>query len=180
MSSSEWGEFFAEAGQYYVVGRFAAFAGLAPITGNLLHHAVEMFLKGGLSKKGLSLADLKKLGHNLPNIWTKFKTTFNDPALAQFDDAVRSLHDFEDIRYPDLIVAKGMQVAINITSQPTLLNSSRPEPAYALCLQNIDALVGELFRTVSANPAAFLSWRFHKPEAKKYLSEQNLVSSLIK
>jgi hypothetical protein len=89
-----------------------------------------MFLKGGLSKKGLSLADLKKLGHNLPNIWTKFKTTFNDPALVQFDDAIRSLHDFEDIRYPDLIVAKGMQVAINITSQRTLLNSSRPEPAY--------------------------------------------------
>jgi hypothetical protein len=38
MSSSEWEEFFKMAGQYYVVGRFAAFAGLIPITGNLLHH----------------------------------------------------------------------------------------------------------------------------------------------
>src|SRR5215472_12548869 len=155
MSSSEWEEFFATAGQYYVAGRFAAFAGLAPITGNLLHHAVEMFLKGGLSKKGLSLAALKKLSHNLPNIWTKFKTTFDDPALDQFDDAIRSLHRFEDIRYPDLIVAKGMLAAINITSPLPLPNSSPSEPKYELCVQDIDALVGELFRTVSANPPAF-------------------------
>src|SRR5437763_14081811 len=127
MSSSEWDEFFATAGQYYVVGRFAAFAGLIPITGNLLHHAVEMFLKGGLSKKGLSLADLKKLNHNLPNIWTKFKTTFNDPALNQFDDAIRLLHRWEDIRYPDLTAAKGMRATINITRPPQILNSSGPE-----------------------------------------------------
>jgi hypothetical protein len=73
MSSSEWEEFFKMAGQYYVVGRFAAFAGLIPITGNLLHHAVEMFLKGGLSKNGVRLVDLKKMGHNLPNIWTSSK-----------------------------------------------------------------------------------------------------------
>jgi hypothetical protein len=180
MSSSEWEEFFKMAGQYYVVGRFAAFAGLIPITGNLLHHAVEMFLKGGLSKNGVSLVDLKKMGHNLPNIWTKFKTTFDDPALDQFDDAICSLHRFEDIRYPDLIVAKGLLATINVTSQPPPLNSPPPEPKYELCLQDIDALVGQLFVTASASPSAFLSWRFHKPEAKKYLSEQNVVSSLIK
>jgi hypothetical protein len=178
MSSREWEEFFTTAGQYYVVGRFAAFAGFIPITGNLLHHAVEMFLKGGLSKNGLSLVDLKKMSHNLPNIWTKFKTTFNDPALDQFDDAICSLHRFEDIRYPDLIVAKGMIATINITRQPPLLNSSRPEPKYELCVQDIDALVGQLFATASANPAAFLSMRFYKPEAEKYLSEQNAVSGL--
>jgi hypothetical protein len=75
MSSGEWEEFFKTAGQYYVGGRFAAFAGFIPITGNLLHHAVEMFLKGGLSKNGSSLVDLKKMNHNLPNIWAKFKAT---------------------------------------------------------------------------------------------------------
>jgi len=106
-----------------------------------------MFLKGGLSKKGLSLADLKKLNHNLPNIWTKFKTTFNDPALNQFDDAIRLLHRWEDIRYPDLTAAKGMRATINITRPPQILNSSGPEPEYELCLQDIDALVGQLFET---------------------------------
>ena len=51
MGSTEWEEFFRTAGQYYVAGRYAAFAGFIPVTGNLLHHAIELFLKGGLSKK---------------------------------------------------------------------------------------------------------------------------------
>jgi hypothetical protein len=97
---NEWEEFFKTAGQYYVGGRYAAFAGLIPVTGNLFHHAVEMYLKGGLSKQGTSLADLKKLYHHLPNIWTKYKAMFNDKALDQFDDAIASLARFEDIRYP--------------------------------------------------------------------------------
>ncbi len=176
--TNEWEEFFKAAGQYYVAGRYAAFAGFIPITGNLLHHAVEMFLKGGLSKKGVSLADLKKLGHNLPNIWKKFKATFNDSVLDQFDGAISSLHRFEDIRYPDLILEKGMLATINITRQTALLHPSGPVPTYELCLQDVDELVGQLFITASANPTAFLSMRFHKPEAKKYLSEQNVVGSL--
>ena len=34
--------------QYYIAGRQAAMARLIPVYGNLLHHAVEMFLKGAL------------------------------------------------------------------------------------------------------------------------------------
>jgi len=33
---------------YYAVGRYAVFAGLNPTAGNLLHHAVEMCLKGAV------------------------------------------------------------------------------------------------------------------------------------
>jgi len=177
---SEWQEFFKTAGQYYVAGRYAAFAGFIPVVGNLSHHAVEMFLKGGLSKNGFSLTDLKKLSHNLPNIWTKFKTSFNTPALNKFDNAISSLHGFDDIRYPDLIVEKGMLAAINITKQAPLINTSGPEPTYELCVQDIDALVAQIFATASANPDAFLSRRFHKEDAKKYLAEQNVESSLTK
>ena len=177
----EWEECFKPAGQYYVAGRYAAFAGFIPVTGNLFHHAVEMYLKGGLSKKGMSLADLKKLNHHLPNIWRKYKATFNDKALDQFDDAITSLHRFEDIRYPDLIVQKGMEAIVNILRQHVIpLVSSGPEPKYELCVQDIDELVGQLFTTASANPRAFLSNRFHKQEAKQYLAEQNVVSSLTK
>jgi hypothetical protein len=174
----EWEEFFNTAGQYYVAARYAAFAGFIPVTGNLLHHAVEMYLKGGLSKQGVSLDDLKKLRHNLPNIWTKFKATFDDPALTKFDDAIGSLQRFEDIRYPDLIVEKGMQAVINITKQPPLSSLSGPEPAYELCVNDIDELAGQVFTTASAHPAAFLTLRFHKEEAKTYLREQNPVSIL--
>jgi hypothetical protein len=175
----EWEEFFKTAGQYYVAGRFAAFAGFIPVTGNLLHHAVELYLKGGLSKQGMSLVDLKKLGHSLPNIWTKFKSTFNDPALDKFDSLISSLHRFEDIRYPDLIVQDGMQAMINIVKQVPPNPLSGPLlPRYDLCVQDLDELVGQVFTTASANPAAFLSMRFHKEEARKYLSEENIVSSL--
>jgi hypothetical protein len=174
----EWEEFFKTAGQYYVAGRYAAFAGFIPVSGNLLHHAVEMYLKGGLSKRGVSLDDLEKFRHNLRNIWTKFKATFDDPALIRFDDAVGSLQRFEDIRYPDLIVEKGMQAVINITKQPPLNPLSRPEPAYELCVNDIDELVGQVFTTAGVHPAAFLTLRFHKEEAKTYLREQNPVSSL--
>jgi hypothetical protein len=59
------------------------------------------------------------------------------------------------------------------------LDHSRPEPIYEVCVQDIDELVGQLFTTASANPRAFLSM-FVKQEAKQYLTEQNLVSSLTK
>ena len=42
-------EFFSAGTQYYVAGRYAVIVGLIPVAGNLLHHAVEMFLKGGLA-----------------------------------------------------------------------------------------------------------------------------------
>src|SRR5262245_46125708 len=54
---------------YYVAGRYAIFAGLNPTAANLLHHAIEMTLKGVLAKKGMDLKALKGLGHDLPSIW---------------------------------------------------------------------------------------------------------------
>jgi len=40
--------------QYYVSGRSAVFAQSCPVCANLLHHAVEMFLKVGLADLGLN------------------------------------------------------------------------------------------------------------------------------
>jgi hypothetical protein len=83
--------FFTNGCQYYVAGRYAAFAGFASTVGNVLHHAIEHLLKGGLSKTK-SLPELKQLGHNLPRLWEAFKTQVNDPALAQFDGVIATLH----------------------------------------------------------------------------------------
>jgi hypothetical protein len=175
---NEWEEFFKSGRQFYVTARFAAFAALVPVTGNLFHEAIEMFLKGGLSKTGHTLVDLKKLGHDLQNLWSLFKAAFSDSALDKFDETIVALQAFEDIRYPHKIVATGMSTAINITrpASPTV-HSIGPEPKYDLCVQDVDELVGQLFRTVGANPSAFL--RFSKPDAKKYLEEDNVVKSLV-
>jgi hypothetical protein len=40
-------EFFKTGCQHYLAGRYAAFAGLNPVIGNVLHRAIENFLKGG-------------------------------------------------------------------------------------------------------------------------------------
>jgi hypothetical protein len=130
---SEWEEFIKTAGQYYVAGRYSAFAGFIPTTGNLFHHAIEMFLKGGLSKTGITLADLKKLSHDLPKIWETFKRTFKDQSLDRFDHVIASLHRFEDIRYPDLIVQKGMNAKIEILAPARPPGpQSGSEPVYEL------------------------------------------------
>jgi hypothetical protein len=89
--------FFSSATQYYVTGRFALLAGQSPIARNLLHHAIEMYLKGGLTKT-MGLQDLKKLGHSLPNVWSAFKARFPNPGLDSFDALVLSLNAFEELR----------------------------------------------------------------------------------
>jgi hypothetical protein len=67
--------FFSSAAQYYVAGRFGVFAALNPVAANLMHHAIEMYLKGALLKlKTKTLKDLKdKFGHSLPKSWAAFK-----------------------------------------------------------------------------------------------------------
>jgi len=117
MSVSPLEMFFSTAMHYYIAGRFAAFAAMAPVVGNLLHHAIEMYLKGGLSKTK-TLDELKKFGHELPEVWNEFKAHFRDPALPQFDGVVSALHAFEELRYPDSVLAKGM--ACTVTIKPPL------------------------------------------------------------
>jgi hypothetical protein len=90
--------FFSAAAQYYVTGRFGVFAWLNPVAANLIHHAIEMYLKGALLKsKTKSLKELKdKLGHSLPKCWAAFKEQVNDPALSKFDDVISEIHKYEE------------------------------------------------------------------------------------
>jgi hypothetical protein len=86
-AAEDW--FFDLAMQYYIAARVSAvLVGLMPVCGNLYHHAVELFLKAGLSRKYSmrDLANRHKFGHCLPKIWAAFKADFASPALRQFDD----------------------------------------------------------------------------------------------
>jgi hypothetical protein len=79
------GEFFTYGSQYYVAGRYGVFAALMPVAANLDHHAIEMFLKGALSKS-MTLKEMKnKLGHDLDKTWQAFKTQTADESLERFD-----------------------------------------------------------------------------------------------
>jgi len=165
--------FFSSATHYYTVGRFAAFTRLAPVVGNLLHHAIEMYLKGGLSETK-TLAELKTLSHDLPGVWSAFKVEFPDPSLAQFDGTITALHMFEELRYPDSVLAKGMACRVSIKRSPATAGAAGATtsfPQYDLCLEDIDALVAAIFKVVSVNPQ-FFTGGLSGP-ARQWLKEEN-------
>ncbi len=173
MSTNALELFFSSATQYYVSGRYAVFAGLNPVVGNLLHHAVEMYLKGALSKT-LTLDQLKQLSHNLPKVWERFKAQVTDPGLDTFDALILSLHAFEELRYPDSILSSGMMATIGVSrvSGASTGSPARPEPKYELCLEEVDALVDKIFATASVNPLFFLAGL--NTRAREYLKEANV------
>jgi hypothetical protein len=183
--------FFSNGCQYYIAGRYAAFAGFAPVSGNVLHHAIENFLKGGLSKTK-TLEQLKGLGHNLNSLWTQFKVQANDPQLAGFDTVISTLHEFENIRYPNSVLDLGMLCTIEITkagaadvaamiAKTAASSAAKPPqwPKYTLILEEIDELVGALFEKASRNPKAYFGLMINKPEAKEFLIKDNAVKSLV-
>lgn len=170
-------QFFSLGTQYYVVGRFSAFAGLNPVTGNQLHHAIEMFVKGALSKTK-SLSDLKRLGHSLPRVWAEFKQQTGDSSLNRFDPVITQLDKFETIRYPDEILSKGMSSTINIVRSPPFAGSVAGVPHYEVCLEDVDELVDAIFVAASRNPKSYLVSMLMKPEAREYVTRENKVSGL--
>jgi hypothetical protein len=145
--------FFGLGVHYYVTARFAVFAQFNPVCGNLFHHAIEMFLKGGLAHLGL--VELKRLGHKLPAAWSAFKG--GDVSLDRFDSVIGELDKFESIRYPDLVLEKGMLSYIALQA-PAVIAPSSVMPSvstYQLAVAQIDQLVKAIFQKASVNPRFF-------------------------
>ncbi len=132
-------EFCILAIQYHVSGRFAALSLCIPIAGNLLHHAIEMYLKCVLVKT-MSLEQLKNKGHNLTNLWKCFKEVYTDSSYDAHDWYIAELQKFQRLRYPDFVVTEGMQVSY----VPFIANFSPlpngPQPPYHLILEYVDLI----------------------------------------
>jgi hypothetical protein len=168
-------QFFWLASQYYVAGRAAVFAGGAPVAGNLLHHAVEMLIKGALARHE-STAQLRSYGHRLPKLWKSFRLRYPIPTLASHEPTVRALEKFEKIRYPDAYVASGMFFSTPVCrpGTPTRRNfaagTSTP-PTYSVVLAEVDELVRSVYEAASLNP----DFDFHRftPEGRGILAFHN-------
>src|SRR5438105_13876110 len=93
-------EYFRTALYYYILGRYATIAKFAPIPGNLVHHAIEFFLKAALIEQ-LDEAARRKFRHNLPKLWRRYKRERNNPTLDRFDQTISDINKFERIRYPE-------------------------------------------------------------------------------
>jgi len=170
-------QFFTVGTQYYVSGRASAFASCLPVCGNLFHHAIEMYLKGYLSRQ-LSTQSLKKLRHDLRRTWRQFKVQHADPILNGYDLTVGRLNKFETIRYPDAIVHRGMFATVSITrpsNPPAMHVKGGPPPGYHIVVQDIDELVGVIFKKCALNPAFFFSKL--NSEARGVLNRDNATFS---
>jgi HEPN domain-containing protein len=166
--------FFGNAIQYYAAGRYAFFAGLNYVAANLLHHAVEMCLKGALSRRGKSLPELEKLQHKLPKIWEAFKVDADDASLDSFDGEVSALHAYEKLRYPDTLLKEGMLSGFSLRKPTSPADSGwrGKEPEYVLCLEAVDEIVGAIFKAANINPKFFTAGL--REEAKQYLTRENV------
>jgi hypothetical protein len=175
-TSREDEEFMTLGVQYYVAARATALAGLLPVCGNLYHHALEMFLKAGLSRTH-SLQDLKSknFGHKLIDIWNVFKTDFDSTALQQFDATIADVHDFEEIRYPDKVLKNGAQMLVDWGTTP--VQSSATEPMYKLHVNDLDRLIGEIFRVSSRNPLFFTGGL--KRDVREMLARDNPIATQL-
>jgi hypothetical protein len=164
-------EFFRLGSQYYIAGRYAVSAGLVPVAGNLLHHAIEMFLKGGLCAHTTE-AERRRLGHELADNWSAFKTRLSATHLGKFDPVIDALDKFEDIRYPENIIQNGMGVIFQFgKTTPTAMSGQvATVPQYELFVGEIDALVKAIFDVSSVNPKAFVPTQ---PDGQTYLKRQN-------
>jgi hypothetical protein len=128
-------------------------------TGNLLHHAVEMMLKGELSKT-ISLKDLdNKFGHWLPKCWAAFKALFPAEDLTEFDSMITGLDPFERIRYPDNVLKDGAGITIGFgrwKAKPGFYTD--PVPEYHLAVGDVDAFFARAIPLCHINPKAYFTF----------------------
>jgi hypothetical protein len=167
--------FFGGGIEYYISGRYAVFARLTRVAGNLFHHAVERVLKGYLTKS-LTLEEMRtrKLGHNLAALWQRFKELEADQSLDRFDSLINELDSFEELRYPDKGLKEGMCIIMapaGRNAPPEVGSSSKPVPFYQLVVAEIDELIALIFERASVNPRFFLT--LPNQGTWEYLSREN-------
>lgn len=166
---------FGETGlQYFISGRFSFFCGFS-VTGNLLHHAVEMFLKMAMAKYFSDNQFKNVFRHNLKRLWKEFKNKNKHVDLKKYDQAVKDLNKWENIRYP----TTEYKLLLQGLSRSTAPKKNRRGPTpncYVVWLNEVDELVRTIFDISSISPK-----RFNRvfigteagPEAKRFCNLEN-------
>ena len=143
---------------YYVAGRFSFLAHQFPVSANLLHHAVEMFLKSVLVLKNSDTKLKKKYGHDLNRLWQGFKALGNTPDLDAFDDFIIELHKWEEVRYPKQDQDTGL-MSFWLDSNPAVPIEPQvsEDNSYSINLEEVDKFVAKFVETIHpVNPAYLL------------------------
>jgi hypothetical protein len=141
--------------EYYTLARYAAREMYMPICATLFHHSLEMLLKGYLILF-LSSRELKRVGHNLSELWKIYKEKTKDTTLSRYDTTISHLNDVETIRYPDSIVDKKFALHVSFGSvSPILVKGIEKVPNYYIDVLEIDTVVINIFTACSVEPKIY-------------------------
>jgi hypothetical protein len=164
--------------QYLGAGRFAVASGFMPIGAGLLHHAIEMFLKG-LVARGAQPADIRQFrrryGHKLGVLWREVLAHFPNKGLESFADTIARLDEFEDIRYPDKLISGGAIIETGFSDDVGSSGGLVHPPVerhLVLSIPKIDRLVKRLFELAQFNPE-FFSHMLRDKHAAKFFAIHN-------
>src|SRR5258706_11325529 len=127
-----------------------------------------MTLKAALAKSH-SMTQLRGLGHRLPTLWSAFAAAYPSVSAAKFDSVVSALHSFEELRYPDSVMAKGAMMQFALFREHVGEPGSAPAavPSYLLVLEDVDELEACVFDAMGVNPKFFFGPL--SPKAKEHL-----------
>jgi HEPN domain-containing protein len=165
--------YFDTALHYQITARYAVVAGLVPASGNLVHHAIEFYLKGALIED-LDEAARRKMYHNLRRLWRRYKKQRNNLVLDKFDQTIQDIYKFEKIRYPEEILRLGMLAEIGFVRNTPITQGTGltpPGARYELALDEVDELVKLIFQIENINPK-FYTDRLNE-HARRYLEHRN-------
>jgi hypothetical protein len=159
MPVGDWNHHYFDLGvEYYVAGRQAASLQHL-VSANLLHHALEMFLKAPFRELMTGPELRQKYGHKLISLWGDFKSLADQEDLTRFDELVADLNKWEEVRYPDFDVVAKKENAHGVTRTMERFRSSartsnpRDSVFYTFCLEEFDDLFVQLVRVMRINPA---------------------------
>lgn len=131
-------ELYPLALQHYVAGRILALQTQIHVAGNILHHAVELFLKAELSGEVTIKKLRNKYAHNLTKLWATYSTLHTD-VPDDFAATIADIDSFEEIRYPSPEV-ETVGYHYSLFKDPNGRRMGSP-CAYSLNLECIDELI---------------------------------------
>jgi len=163
------------ARDYYVAGRFL-FWQHQVVSGNLLHHAIELFLKHDLVQDASDVSEHRH--HELNVLWEEFKVAHPGDPLAQWDRVVADLNQWEELRYggftpstDDERRGRSRAMVFHPHHEPADVESDEEHDVYVLCLDDVDQLVAAIVASASVNPDFLLVGVTE--DARHWYSHQN-------
>ncbi len=165
---------------YYIFARKAVMLGVLPVGGSLFHIAVEMALHCGLSTK-YSQTELEKrfLHHELPYMWSEFKTTFISTKLSKFDKFVNHHRQWKELRYPKS-KSKGSIIFFGRTKpdpevmKRNMANFPKSNIQIEINLEDMDEFMTALILAIGINPDHIKLHLQHNAELQKLYLDENV------